>query len=168
MEPLRTYDYLVLARKRVFEWARPLSADQYGRGFAMGLGSVGKTLTHIMSSEWYYVRRMMKLEVPPQSHWPIRDEQPPEFTALEAAWLEQVGRTRAAIEGMRDWKAEIEYRVEADEGPRIITASAADIFTQLVLHEVHHRAQVLNMLRQLGVKVEDVDFNALMYRRRGV
>ncbi|KAA0214533.1 MAG: hypothetical protein DYG94_10385 [Leptolyngbya sp. PLA3] len=39
-----------------------------------------------------------------------------------------------------------------------------DIFTQLILHEVHHRAQAMNMLRQFGVKAPDVDFTSLNYR----
>ncbi len=84
-----------------------------------------------------------------------------------AAWIEQEGRTRAALAGVRDWTAPIEYEVTTDAGQReIVTASAGDLFTQLVLHEVHHRAQAMNMLRQLGVGLEDLDFNALMYRRR--
>lgn len=46
-------------------------------------------------------------------------------------------------------------------------ATARDIFTQLAFHEVHHRAQVLNMLRQVGCpELGDLDFNALMYSRR--
>lgn len=49
---------------------------------------------------------------------------------------------------------------------QIVTASAADIFSQMALHEVHHRAQAMNMLRQLGATMEDIDFNALMLRRR--
>jgi uncharacterized damage-inducible protein DinB len=48
----------------------------------------------------------------------------------------------------------------------VTIAGAADIFTQLVLHEVHHRAQAMNMLRQLGIAAEDIDYNTLMYRRR--
>jgi uncharacterized damage-inducible protein DinB len=48
-----------------------------------------------------------------------------------------------------------------------VNASPADIFTQLALHEVHHRAQALNILRRLGVTfAEDLDYNALMYKRR--
>jgi uncharacterized damage-inducible protein DinB len=35
-----------------------------------------------------------------------------------------------------------------------------------VLHEVHHRAQAMNILRQLGVKLADIDYNAMMYTRR--
>ena len=68
---------------------------------------------------------------------------------------------------MRDWDEPIVYRVTRDDGRRIIvTATAADIFTQLALHEVHHRAQVMNILTRLGVGVGDIDYNLLMYQRR--
>jgi uncharacterized damage-inducible protein DinB len=169
MEPLRIYEYLGLARRRVFDWVRPLSAEQYAREFAIGRGTLGRTLTHILGSEWYYVERMRGRDVPPYERWAIREEEPLGLAALEAAWGEQVGRTRAAVGAVRDWSAEFEYRIVNDDGrPEIVTASAADIFTQLVLHEVHHRAQAMNMLRQLGVKVGevDIDFNAMMYKRR--
>ncbi len=67
---------------------------------------------------------------------------------------------------MRDWTGDIEYRVTGDDDrAEIVTASAADIFTQLVRHEVHHRAQVMNMLRYLGAATEDLDFNTF-YKRR--
>jgi uncharacterized damage-inducible protein DinB len=166
MEPLKIYDYLALARRRVFDWVRPLSAEQHSRAFPIGLGTLGRTLTHVMSSEWYYVERVLGHDVPPHDQWPIRDEEPPPFAILEAAWVEQSGRTRAALGAVRDWNVELEYRIDGDGAPAIVTASAADIFTQLVLHEVHHRAQAMNMLRQLGIAAEDIDYNTLMYRRR--
>jgi len=46
-----------------------------------------------------------------------------------------------------------------------MTATAGDIATQLVLHEVHHRAQAMAMLRHLGRPVQDIDYNDLMYER---
>lgn len=166
MEPLKVYNYLARARERMFEWVRPLSAEQYARTFPIGLETLGRTLTHIMISEWYYVQRIRRCDVPPYEQWPIQEESPPPFAALEDAWIEQAGHTRAAISAVRDWNADLEYRVINDDGrPEIVTASAADIFTQLVLHEVHHRAQALNMLRHLGVAAEDLDFNTF-YKRR--
>src|SRR5262247_3574752 len=102
LEPLKIYDYLTLARQRVFGWVRPLSAEQYTRQFPMGLGTLGRTLTHIMASEWYYVQRMQERDVPPESQWPIRDENPPPFAALQAAWIDQADRTRAALSAVRD------------------------------------------------------------------
>jgi uncharacterized damage-inducible protein DinB len=31
------------------------------------------------------------------------------------------------------------------------------------LHEVHHRAQALHMLRRLGIETGELDFNTLMF-----
>jgi uncharacterized damage-inducible protein DinB len=166
LDRLKTYNYLTLARRRIFDWTRPLSPESYRRSFPIGLGSLARTLTHVMSSEWYYVERMLANDVAPHEHWPIRDEDPPEFAVLESAWSEQAARTVAAIGSIRDWTTELEYRVTLDGVPTIIGASPSDIFTQLVLHEVHHRAQAMNMLRQLGIPAEDIDYNTMTYRRR--
>jgi uncharacterized damage-inducible protein DinB len=167
MEPLRIYEYLTLARKRILDGVRSLSPEQYERPFTIGRGTLARTLTHIMASEWYYVERMGGRAVPPYEQWPIREEEAPAFPALEAAWAKQAERTRAAVAAVRDWEAPIGYRITNDEGrPEIMSPSAADIFTQLAFHEVHHRAQVMNILRQLGITAEDLDFNTLMYPRR--
>lgn len=167
MDPLRLYDYLTHARQRVFGWVRPLSEEQYARQFPIGPGTLGRTLTHIMISEWYYIQRMQGREVPPYDQWPIRDDQPPPFAQLEATWHKQAAATRAALSDVPDFSATLQYHVIDDDGAEIIvTASPADLITQLALHEVHHRAQAMNMLRHLGVVVDDIDFNTLMYDRR--
>lgn len=169
MDPLRIYDYLTLARSTVFDWVRPLTAEQYARVFPIGLGTLGRTLTHIMICEWFYVQRIEQREVPPYEQWPIQDESPPPFPVLEQTWIEQAKTTRTALSAVPDWDATIEYRSlsdNADDPPMIISATAADLFTQLALHEVHHRAQAMNILRSHGVAAEDIDFNSLMYNRR--
>lgn len=167
VDPLRTYDYLALARGRVFDKVRPLDAEQYTRQFPIGLGSLARTLTHTMICEAMYMQRIQELPVPRYDQWPIQDERPPAFAELEAAWTKEAAETRAALGRVRDWKSDLEYPYERDDGTKIIiTASRGDIFTQLVLHEVHHRAQAMNMLRQLGATLEDIDYNALMYKRR--
>lgn len=172
MEPLKVYDYLVLSRGMVFDRVRALSAEQYARQFTIGLGTLGRTLTHIMISEWFYIQRLQERDVPAYSQWPIKDEKPPPFAALESAWARQAEQTRAAITGVRDWNKTIEYRSlsSGDDDasaarPVVVTASPADLFTQLALHEVHHRAQAMNMLSRLGAEVGEIDFNALMYER---
>lgn len=170
MEPSRVYDYLAIARGKLFEHIRPLDDVQYAMQFPIGLGSLGRTLTHIMISEWFYVQRLRERPVPPYQQWPIKDDNPPPFATLEQAWAEQAEQTRAAIAAVRDWHATIEYGAMSDDDgehrPIIVTASPSDLLTQLALHEVHHRAQAMNMLRHLGVATGDLDFNALMYSRR--
>ena len=168
MEPLRIHDYLTIARQKIFDCTRPLNAEQYAQEFPIGLGTLARTLTHIMICEWAYVQRIQGRDFPPYEEWPIQDEKPPPFTVLEPTWIEQAKDTRTALRAVGDWSKELEYRVTRDDRPMIVTASLADLFTQLVLHEVHHRAQAMNMLRRLGVPVQDLDFNALMYKRRDV
>jgi uncharacterized damage-inducible protein DinB len=168
MQPLRTYDYLVLVRRRIFDWVRPLSAEQYSRKFPAWARTLGQTLTHIMVSEWYYAQRIMNREIPPYEEWPIKDENPPPFSEMERIWTIQAADIRAALSAVRDWNVELSYRGGEEDRPQMVTATAADQFTQLVIHEVHHRAQVLNMLRELGIEVGDLDFNFLMFKRQDI
>lgn len=165
MEPLKIYDYLVLAREKVFGWVRPLTAEQYTREFPIGLGSLARILTHVMICEYAYALRIEGREAPPYEQFPFQDETPPPFATLEEAWKEQASRTRAVLAAVADWNAKLEYRTMHGP-PMIVTATPADLFTQLAFHEVHHRAQAMNILRQLGVTLEDIDYNALMFQRR--
>lgn len=166
----RMYDYLVLARGRVLDRVRTLAADDYTRVFPIGLGSLARTLTHVMMSEWYYAQRMIDAEVPSYEHWVFNDERPPAFEVLEAHWRKVAEQTRAAVQRVTDdgaWDRPQEYRYTNDEGVRMVsTATPADQFTQLFQHEVHHRAQAVNMLKHLGHTLGDLDFNHLMFARR--
>jgi uncharacterized damage-inducible protein DinB len=38
------------------------------------------------------------------------------------------------------------------------TARRVDLATQLLMHEVHHRAQAMAMLRQFGIEAQDLDY----------
>src|SRR5262245_17441113 len=116
VDPIRTYDYLALARRRVLDWVRPLNAEQYAREFPFGHGTLGSTLTHILVSEWYYVLRIARADVPPHDHWPIREEQPPPFVEIESRWAAQATRTRDTLAAVRDWNTDLEYQVTDDDG----------------------------------------------------
>ena len=168
MDPLRIHEYLTISRQPIFDHVRALTEQQYLQTFPIGLGSVGRTLTHIMICEWAYVQRLLGHELPPYEAWPIQDEKPPPFVDLERTWTPQAQQTREVIAAVRDWNEEIQYIVTWREPPARVTATAGDIVTQLVLHEIHHRAQVLNMLRLLGSACGDIDYNALMFRREDI
>ncbi len=171
MDPLRIYDYLIMSRERIMDAVRPLTPEQYHRAFTFGLKSISSTLAHIMISEWYYIERLAGRPVPPYEQWPIQYERPPGFDVIERTWPDQAKNVRAAIAAVRDWRRNITYLgFPDDHGKRFhVTATAGDFLTQLALHEVHHRAQLMAMLRELGgaVKpVQDIDYNDLMFERR--
>lgn len=165
MNPVKTYTYLQTARKLVIDWARPVADANWDRPFPIGLGTLGKTLAHIAMCEHLYVTRMQKLPLPPKDRWPIDDDHPPVLADLEQRWNQQATRTRDVIAAIADWETPYSYQADWDGQKQLVTASPADIFTQLVTHEVHHRAQAMNILRQVGVTLGDVDYNALMYTR---
>ncbi|MBX3356823.1 MAG: DinB family protein [Phycisphaeraceae bacterium] len=168
MDALKVYDYLTTSRERVFDAIRPLTPEQYARVFSFGLKSIAATLTHIMISEWYYVERVAGRTVAPYSQWPIKYEHAPAFEVVERTWREQARNTRATVAAERDWARSITWlSFPDDKGRRFnITATSGDFFAQLAFHEVHHRAQVMVMLRELGRPLEDLDYNALMFQRQ--
>lgn len=166
MDPFRIYEYLSASRGRVFDWVRPLTPGQYAGEHEIGLGSVSRTLNHMMTSEAYYMLRIQRAPVPSIEELIAAEENPPGFGELEATWHEQARDTANALAVIDDWHLPIEYGVVRDGVPIVVNATASDIFTQLAFHEIHHRTQALNMLRRLGVKIEDIDYNTMMYRIR--
>ena len=52
--------------------------------------------------------------------------------------------------------------------PMRIRTTAGGIAGQLMFHEVHHRAQVMAMLRQVGVAAENLDYSVLQFERTPV
>lgn len=169
MNPIRIYDYQMQTRDRVFDAVRALSREQYERSFAIGLKTIGSTLAHVMNAEWSYIERLECRQVPPYEQWPIQDENPPAFDVIERTWREQADRVRSVIAAERDWQRRITWLSFPDDtrGNKHyhISCTGDDLFTQLGLHEVHHRAQIMAMLRELGVTLQDLDYNALMFER---
>ncbi len=60
----------------------------------------------------------------------------------------------------------IEYRVREFDEVMVVSPTAGDIALNLCFHEVHHRAQVMAMLRQLSIPAENLDYRFLMYPSR--
>ena len=168
MNFVRTYDYLRQSRGKLFDWIRPLRQDQYTQEFPFGMRTLRATMIEIGGVEWLYVRRLSdpKQALPPREDWPISEQRQPTFKDLEPAWAEQAARSRDVIANTRDWDAPVEYTATQPGKRIVVSTTKADIATQLCLHEVHHRAQAMAMLRQLGMPAENLDYSILMFRRR--
>ncbi len=170
MDPLRVYDYLELSRSRIFEWVRPLSAQQYREEHPVGLGSIAQTLHHVMAAEWCYMERIRGRteplgELPPEHDPEIGSAEALPFDELESVWREQAKQTGADLARVEDWSRQGVYTSSWDGNPYTYRATPGDVFAQLAFHEVHHRAQLLQMLRRTGVETGDIDYNALMWAR---
>lgn len=130
------------ANRQMIEACAAISDAQLDREFPMGLGTLRKTMTHILGAMRGWTDVLAKQ--------PARER-------LE---------TNAPI-GVREWRELVdptasELRAAAHSGPmdEVLHAERAGqsyafvrshVVVHITTHGAHHRAQCLNMLRQLGV-----------------
>jgi uncharacterized damage-inducible protein DinB len=158
MHPLEHYDIIQKARNDVMVVVRDLTPDEYTRAFQFGLKTIRATLVHMAGAEWIYGVRVRGEEYRFEDR-PFRDERYQDFPGLEADWEKLSERTRAWLQSETDWTRRVEYvgRIRGHKPMRFVTTPERIAF-QMLYHEVHHRAQVMAMLRQLGRPVENLDF----------
>jgi len=156
MGPMDLYRYLTTARGRLFDQVRGLAPEQYTQVFPFGLGTIRRTLHHMAGAEWFLVGQ---LRGGPQGDYPFRSEQAPDFAALERGWRDLERQTLEFLNTPQDWTRMVEFTVTIPSRQRYrVKASAEVVFTHFTYHEVHHRAQVMAMLRQVGAPLETLDF----------
>ena len=158
------FDYLVLARGKLLGWVREQPPDVYTRVFPIGLGSIRATLVHTAASEFGYTQRLSGVDYDPKDN-PFSVDRLPELELLLAAWDRQRPVTREALVNLGDPSRPIEYVTRVFTPPLRIHTIAGGIAGQLLFHEIHHRAQVMAMLRQSGVQAENLDYSLLMVER---
>jgi uncharacterized damage-inducible protein DinB len=159
MHPLEHYDILRQARNEIMGVVRELTPDDYTRAFQFGLKTIRATLVHMAGAEWIYGVRVRGEEHRFEDR-PFREEQYPDFPGLDADWRELAESTRIWLQAETDWTRRIEYTARIPGGKLLqIVTTPERIAFQMLYHEVHHRAQVMAMLRQLGRPVENLDFS---------
>lgn len=161
MDFVRVYDVHAQAREKLFDWLRPLTQEQYVQSFGFGLHTLQTTLVELAGTELWLAMRIRADRFPEPfswDEWPIREATCPTFTELEAAWRTQMPNTRATLAAITDPGRVVETRLVGRNRTVVYTATQGDLATQLLLHEVHHRAQAMAMLRQFGVEAQDVDY----------
>jgi uncharacterized damage-inducible protein DinB len=161
------FDYLALARGKLLGWIHEQPPAVYTRTFEIGLGSIRATLLHVASSEFGYARRLRGRGSEPENN-PFTIERLPDLEPFVEAWERQRPETRAALANVGDPSRPVEYIPTFIKPPIRVRTVAAGIAGQLLFHEIHHRAQVMAMLRQAGAKAENLDYSLLMEERTPV
>lgn len=165
LNPSHLYDYLAKAREKLLDWVRPLPLDQYTREFPFGLKTLRDTVVEIPMAEWTYVQRLRGEDVPLWEERPFFRFYKTDFAPLEQAWREQADETRRTLGEISNWARPVEYVARFSEEPsKRVRTTTGGIAAQLLFHEIHHRAQAMAMLRQLGISAQDLDYSAFMYQ----
>lgn len=164
-QPAEYYDYLIEARQRLFDRVRDLSQAQYTRRFGFGHGSIRATLVHVADTEWWYTS-MLEGVPAPEERSPFRPFSRTGFRPLEVTWGEMVERTRAVLRAQTAWRRPVEDRWTTKRWMRGVRTTAEGVAIQLLFHEVHHRAQVMTMLRLVGAPIQGVDYSLMRWEWR--
>ena len=158
------YDYLVLARAQLLDRVRQAAPAVYTQSFPFGRGSIRATLHHTAWVEWAYVEALRAGTVV-RGEGPFTAEALPDLDALAHAWDARRPVTRQALSEISDPVRPIDW-VRADlTPPERWRLTARGMGGQILFHEIHHRAQVMAMLRQVGIPAENLDYSVLMVQR---
>jgi len=158
------YDYLVRARDQLLNWIGDQPVETYTRVFPFGLGSIRATLIHVADIEWGYVQRLIGRDYK-RTESPFTPKGYPALQPFATAWRAEWPATRRVLSEMGDPSRPIEYTSRNFTPPQRTHTTAGGIAGQLLFHEVHHRAQVMTMLRLAGAPVQDLDYSRLVWIR---
>ncbi len=125
-----------------------LSREQFHQEFAIGSGSLHATIVHILGAMRGWTD-MLNGDMGPGREPRPRLEAEGEKTVEELKALLPVvaDELEAAVRA-----GPLEDDIHGDRGGRKFVFTRGAILTHVTTHAVHHRAQCLNMLRQLGVE----------------
>lgn len=167
------------ATRKLLERCRPLSRDQFHQKFEIGLGSLHETLTHIVGTMRRWTDRIDGRPLRPAlSPVPGRPDIPADAKARTPdellEFLPPAQQDLLAV--MRKWRdtpdgfaghVVLEWpRKDGGKqgGMNRYTFTRGCCFVHVCTHGFHHRAQCLNMLRQLKVLApgEDMPLSSTM------
>jgi uncharacterized damage-inducible protein DinB len=141
------------ANEQVLEASRPLPDHLLDQAIDMGRGSLRRTLIHLFAGDYVWFRRWQGLVETP---W--LDESTPTGVAKIITQFQQLHRERDEwVERLTATDLDRDQRY-LDSGGRHFSATLGQMMLQASVHGTHHRAQAVNMLRQLGQQPPELDY----------
>jgi uncharacterized damage-inducible protein DinB len=158
---LPLFQYNDWADKQLLTTAARCDDAALDRTFDMGPGSLRRTLIHLYNGEFVWLQRWQGKR---ETKWPSETEKVAPQALLErfeATWRERDAFLRS-LSGV-DLGRVVVYR---DSKGSEFQAALSDMLLQMLVHSTHHRAQAVNMLRQIGAGLVELDY--MMAIRRPV
>jgi uncharacterized damage-inducible protein DinB len=162
--------------QRLLEAVRPLPYDQLQRQFAIGQGSIWKSLTHLYAAEFVWLEALLGNEDPltpgdVPGKLPGNQEAPGAIQSLDELirnWQQLDQRWNEYLMQLSDvslddivFKVSTSFRAGKRQGTKRV-----DVLLHVCTHAQYTIAQIVNMLRQLGYAPFDVMLITLA-RREG-
>lgn len=157
----RLHQHRMWVNRGLLAAVRTLDDGQMRQSFAIGQGSVWRTLSHLLAAEYVWLETLLGREsaVLPgdvAGKLPGNQEGEGAFRSLDQltdAWEQLDRQWNDYLSGLTDeGLEEIVYRVSTSSGAgKRFGTKRADILLHVCTHAQYTTAQLMNMLRQLGV-----------------
>src|SRR4051812_47956003 len=132
------------ATLQILDVCGTLSDSEFHQPFDIGPGSLHDTLTHIVGAMRAWTETLAGSEPRPRLEGDGQRRTPEQIRSL----LEETWRQFSAESNRRPVE---EMVIRRTRDGREIPLTRGAVLAHVVTHGMHHRAQCLNMLRQLGV-----------------
>jgi len=139
------YDYSCWANRTLFGVLSQLQPDQFTQTVAGSYGSIRNTVVHMMSAEWGWLSRCGGSErgaaLAPNDYLT--------YESVETTWrkIEIYVRHFLSRQKDEDLVRMVEFTLGSSQKRSM---SIGDLLHHAIIHGVHHRGQVVLMLRTLG------------------
>ena len=146
----RLFEYSDWANGKVLANAETLDDKILDRRFDMGRGSIRKNLLHMLDAEQWWL-----------TNWTISPHPFPQ-TPVTTSIAELVDRWKIIAAARNEYLAgvdetESQREVEVTVGGPPTRFKVVESAAQLTMHGTHHRAQVVNLFRQVGSPIDNID-----------
>jgi len=139
------------ANRCLLDLAGQLDDQGLDHVFPVGLGTIRKTLLHILDAERWWISNW--------THGPSAFSHSPETTSLaslRSQWSEVISQRSDFL--TQQSVATTDRIVTALVGSMPVRVMVIESLIQLCTHGTHHRAQLINMLRHSGLKPSGIDY----------
>lgn len=145
------YAYHDWATAQLLPAISKLDSEAQHRDFQMGPGSIHKTISHLRSAERWWLGLWNESKEPFPKYDPCES-----IESLTESWQSIASQRNALVRDLDE--VSCQRVVIANPANLQVPLRVIESMVQLCCHGTHHRAQIINMLRQSGVAAPGVDF----------
>lgn len=147
------FQYNEWATRRILAAAAHLTHDEFVTARSLTFGSLRGTMVHNFGADWIWRRRCEDKVSPPDL--PAEDLFPT-FADLRSAWEEEQAAMHAYVAGLTDAEIDGDMAYTTTNGTPM-HAPMWQVLLHLINHGTQHRAEVAQVLTELGHSPGEVD-----------
>jgi uncharacterized damage-inducible protein DinB len=149
---LEMYDFNCWGHELLLGKAAALTKEQFEQDTRFPIHSIKETMVHTLSAENAY-----RMRCSGQTFITLKKEDFADVAAVRARWQEEQAEMRKYLGSLSDAEIDqtVTYKVSTGEE---FTRLRRTLLTQMFFHSMQHRAEVAQMLTELGQSPGNIDY----------